>query len=187
MADRTFTPITREMIQAAMSVYYTRHSDLYPVLSKIRKYPDFHENLNIAPYVSKDGKNLLYQAVLLGKKDSIISVLIEKGVNLNLQNENGYTPLALAIMQSNNPDAAKLLINYGAKTNIVDKLLGRNPLHWAAIRQKDKELIQLLIDTGININQQDNNGETPLTLAYRANNIEVANLLVQSGASINTT
>jgi hypothetical protein len=54
---------------------------------------------------------------------------------------------------------------------------GGTPLHWAA-RKGQKEIVELLISNGANVNAQDEDGGTPL---FYASNPEIVDLLRKHG------
>jgi len=60
-----------------------------------------------------------------------------------------------------------------------------NALH-DAVRAKDIELINILIDGKIDINLQNKYGYTPLHLAIRTDDLDIVNLLIKKNAKINT-
>jgi ankyrin repeat protein len=51
-----------------------------------------------------------------------IKILLEKGLNLNLHNDLGETPLYIAISKSN-IELIKLLIKYEPSTNLIKKII----------------------------------------------------------------
>lgn len=78
----------------------------------------------------------------------------------------------------------KKLIDMGAlKKNPV---LGE-PFLFTAIENNDLELVQLLLDNGINPNEKNSKGYTPLMSAVTPEKIEIAEALIKSGADINAT
>ena len=58
--------------------------------------------------------------------------------------------------------------------------MGRTPLHYAAM-YGHKEVAELLIAKGANVNVKDEDGETPLDLAIKYKQTEIANLLLKHG------
>ncbi len=54
----------------------------------------------------------------------------------------------------------------------------------ASARNNNVELVKLLIDKGVNINYQNNDGFTALMRALQYNNYDIAKLLIESGANI---
>jgi len=63
------------------------------------------------------GYNLVHVAIKNEERPEVIRVLFENGANLDLQDDDGRTPLHHAI-DADNAKAAKVLIELGAKTNI---------------------------------------------------------------------
>ncbi|MDR2642496.1 MAG: ankyrin repeat domain-containing protein [Planctomycetaceae bacterium] len=99
---------------------------------------------------------------------NIIKILIDKKANVNAKDKNAQTPL-LEILTSVRPpnvkfELVKLLIDKKAEIDIKDKNLS-TPLHIAlSSKQWEINLIQYLIEKGININAQNNDGQTALTI-----------------------
>lgn len=66
----------------------------------------------------------------------------------------------------------------------IEKMAVVNPF-CAAIVQGDLEMVEKLIELGEDINQKSN-GKTPLQYAARYNRVEIAKLLLDNGAKLNT-
>ncbi len=77
-------------------------------------------------------------------------------------------------------------LNQGAK--VSDKILpnGLTPLHWAARCTKHKEVIEILLKKGAEINVPERTGLTPLHWAVQNPNIpvEIVDIMVQNGGDI---
>ena len=86
----------------------------------------------------------------------IIELLIEKGLDVNGKNKDGYAPLHLGTTR----EVIELLISKGADVNAKDDS-GSTLLH-EIIFYEDKNLISLLISKGAYINSINEDGETPL-------------------------
>jgi ankyrin repeat protein len=120
-----------------------------------------------------------------------IKDLIETGSDINTKDRNGNTLLIQAI-KLGNIDMVKFLISKGADINI-EGLYGFSPLTYAVIESKNKLIIQLLINSGININQQDSQGYTSFQRAidfilYESDTdvyVDIINFLAELGANIN--
>ena len=98
----------------------------------------------------------------VGRGDTkAVKSYLDKGGNVNLQDEPGMTPLHHAVngnWNGTNFDTIKLLIDRGANVNAIDDT-HHTPLHMC----NNKEIAELLIDNGANVNAKTKRaGETPL-------------------------
>lgn len=118
--------------------------------------------------------------------EELIKNLADLKTNLDTYNEDGRTPLYVAIWRGN-VEAVKLLIKYGASIN-DNYERNRTPLH-IAVGRKQLEIVKLLIKSGANVNAKTkNHGKddlTPMHLAIFANTPEFIELLADHGATIN--
>jgi cytohesin len=118
----------------------------------------------------------------------VVELLLTNKANVNAANTNGDTPLLLAVQrESNRCRMAKLLLDYKADVNAKQKdNRGETPLHYAAMRG-DKELAELLLARGANVNARDGRGFTPLQSAVpRISTNELAELVKESKAPPNS-
>jgi uncharacterized protein len=127
--------------------------------------------------------NDIYEAALRGRVDSLRE-LIDAGADVNVQNENGYTPL-MAAAHDGRLECIKLLIERGADVNRQDES-GFTALT-NAVQHSNEQTVQLLISNGADVNLRTKASFTPLMfLAYNnyppANISEVANALLSAGA-----
>ena len=98
----------------------------------------------------------------VGRGDTkTVKAYLDKGGNVNLQDEPGMTPLHHAVngnWNGANFDTIKLLIDRGANVNAIDDT-HHTPLHMC----NNKEVAEMLIDNGANVNAKTKrSGETPL-------------------------
>ena len=100
----------------------------------------------------------IHSAAGLGE-DEIVKQHLADGVDINLKDENGFTPLHGAV-RSFYMGMVDILIAEGADVNAKDNY-GSTPLHKAAWNH-NWDAIELLIDNGGHINAKDNTGRTPL-------------------------
>jgi ankyrin repeat protein len=113
---------------------------------------------------------------------NVIQLLIDNGIDVNAQDDDGSTPLSEAI-RNKNSEIVKLLIENGVDFEIKDKD-GFTPLFYA-IKYGDIEIVRLLIGNGIDINSQVSNDISPLHIAILLRNIEMIKLLINNGADVN--
>jgi ankyrin repeat protein len=138
-----------------------------------------------------DGNTALHIAVWYRHPENLSEIL--KGEpDINAINTEGYTPLHLAVRRPDNEKAIELLLQEGADMNILDPT-GRNAL-LVSVGSHQKDYIGLLVSMGIDINSQDNEGNTALhyTLInvlknkmYLPYSKELVKIMVEEGADPN--
>lgn len=107
-------------------------------------------------------------------------------VKIDTKDNNGWTPLARAIM-SNNTSMVAYFIEAGANINArVDNMGNATMLHLAAIRSNE-DIVQLLIDFGAKIDAVSEKQYTPLHCAAKYGNVKAIDLLIKAGADIEAT
>lgn len=104
------------------------------------------------------------------------NVLVEKGANINHQDNKGYTPLITA-SQNGHVTVIAYLVSRGAKLDLED-CNGDNALHWA-VYKGHPDLTRLLIIYGSNPKKIDNYGQTLLHLACLSGNLNIIQQLVE--------
>jgi ankyrin repeat protein len=119
----------------------------------------------------------LIEAILKNNID-IVNLLIESGANVNTRTESLVYPLMVAIQRGKDYRIIKLLVDKGSviEPHILTQLseLGDHT-----------QTISLLLKNGIDINYQNNKGDTVLMIAIKNKNTKLANFLIESGANIN--
>ncbi|MCD4786243.1 MAG: ankyrin repeat domain-containing protein [Candidatus Eremiobacteraeota bacterium] len=99
---------------------------------------------------------------------------------INAKDENGDTPLSLAIELGTDKDVPIYLIKNGADVDFRDED-GSNLLHFV----KDRELAELLVNKGVDLNAEEEGGTTPLHIAASFGRTEVALFLIENEAKVN--
>ena len=132
----------------------------------------------------------------------IVELLIDKGADINAENNIGQTPLDRAEL-FNKAETAKLLINHGAKRGLFSSVssgdteevkrrisqgaevnairIGQSLLH-IACQSGNKKIVELLINSGADVNVSNRRGLTPLDIAERDGQTEIIELLRVQGA-----
>jgi len=113
---------------------------------------------------TQHGHTLLHLATYSGKKELII-YLLNKGLNIDEEDNNANTPLNIAVKFKDYEDIVTLLIKRNATLDHKNSQL-HSPLT-AALRNGYIHIAKLLIDNGANIHIVDNL-HTPLTLIHEA-------------------
>jgi ankyrin repeat protein len=150
----------------------------------------------------------IHRAVLDDNLDLVRSCL-ERGVDADIRQGQGMTPLCLAAA-SGHREIVELLIDRGADldrglveedgvnpllgaaignhTELMDSLLARGAktgLHFAALRGDINAVRTFLEQQIFPINSKRNRGMTPLHLAAMGGHREITELLLNSGADVN--
>ncbi|KAN0137681.1 Ankyrin repeat-containing domain protein [Lactarius tabidus] len=139
---------------------------------------------------SKNEKGLtpLLQA-LQGRREGhrdIIQLLLDHGANVNMHDKRRNTPLHFAASEGHF-EVARILLEHGADVNSQNDE-GLTPLQQASQGQhlEYREVIRLLLDCDANVNMRDNNGNTTLHFAASEGHLEVARMLLERGADVNS-
>ena len=110
-----------------------------------------------------NGRTPLHLAAWWNDNPEMVELLLDRGANIEAQDDYGSTPLHLATTIGNNPEVAALLLNRGADIEARDDNVG-TPLHWAA---NNPEVTALLLDRGADIAAKGHAGSTPAALGSR--------------------
>lgn len=120
-----------------------------------------------------------------GVPDELVIWLVEKGLDINIPDYYGATPLYRQAILGR--DTVKLLLELGADIG-KPNTYGETPLHVAAEFFHPKT-VKLLIDKGADVNAKNDMGRTPLASVlmvcrgiYIAQTAEIASMLLDSGA-----
>ena len=143
-------------------------------------------------YLGRDESNMLGDV----SAGNIVAVkkFLDKGGNVNLQDEPGMTPLHHAVnadYKGSHREMVKLLIDRGADVKAICDT-HHTPLHWAS----NKETAELLINVGANVNARTRRtGETLLYSSARGAAqgapkscqmyLGLVKLLIAKGADVN--
>ncbi len=110
-----------------------------------------------------------------------IETLLALGGDPNWKDSLGRTALHWAAMR-NDPAIAETLLNANGDLSTRDNI-GQTPLHLAAGNVKGKDMVALLLRSGVEINAQDLSENTPLELALSHEAWDVVDLLEEQGAT----
>lgn len=109
--------------------------------------------------------------------------LLKRWININVLDENGCTPLLVAVKQ-NKWLLASFLIENGADVNIPDSF-GISPLHYATcLENADYILVQKLINAKANVNAKDKQGNSILHHMFASGQRYFMRQLVLLGADL---
>ncbi len=123
---------------------------------------------------------------IIGANEPIVRLLMEHGAAVNVQDNQGWSPLLKLLDQwADQPALVKFLIDRGANVNAQMKD-GRTPLMVAA-RLGREDRVSILLDKGALMNARDANGKTALMVAITCmwdKENQVVALLLKHGANM---
>jgi ankyrin repeat protein/L-ascorbate metabolism protein UlaG (beta-lactamase superfamily) len=121
----------------------------------------------------------LHAACDMAKID-VVKILVENGARVNLFSNTGLSPLHYAV-KSGNQEVVSYLLDHGAFLNVKDNREGWTELHLAAALGYS-QMASLLLDKGSCPKVKNNDGKTPLDLAYYYGQDRIAYEMLASGA-----
>ena len=126
----------------------------------------------------KDYERAMFSAVQFGHKETV-RLLLLAGVKVNMQDENGITPLHYAAYLGEEHMVTYLLAA-GAKVNAGAER-GATPLHMAADAGHFVTMKHLLQSSKVDVNATNDDGDTPLHDAARLNRSRCIPVLIAAG------
>ncbi|XP_059148205.1 putative ankyrin repeat protein RF_0381 isoform X2 [Physella acuta] len=137
--------------------------------------PDVDKNV----LVKSEQHTALVEA-MLADKFHIVELLIQSpGLDLNTKNFRGETPLVIAVRMKN-AELVKQLLQAGADHSIPTRR-GLLPLLLAV--SSGHKVVREFVHAGVDLNLKTPHGETALTLALQAYDLDVVHTLITGGAS----
>ncbi|KAJ4425830.1 hypothetical protein ANN_27456 [Periplaneta americana] len=112
----------------------------------------------------------------------MVSLLVEKGADVNTYDMDKQTPLYYAVSGSH-VNVVQFLINSGADVNACNTF-GDSPIS-VATKQGNVDLTKLLLDKGADVNTCDYFGASLIFAAARDGNVDIVRLLMGKGADVN--
>jgi len=166
--------IDGEKVKQVMS--FPRTQNQFECEGTVWRYePDRHDWM-------ESQKITLVAAAMHGQGD-VIRSLLEKGLSVAAINDNlhqGFRQVIDPLFRKMQGFHGRLKgPNYRSVYS-----LGMTPLHWAA-DNGNKEVVELLLAKGADVNAKADNGNTPLHLAIHKGNKDIVKLLISRGADIN--
>ncbi|KXG47633.1 uncharacterized protein PGRI_015030 [Penicillium griseofulvum] len=128
-----------------------------------------------------EGDTSLHLAICrIGTVDAV-KILLKSGASTEVKGRHGRTPLQYAVFLGRE-EIATALLRYKANPNCFDND-GFTPLHLAIRSNRISiEFLKMLIEAGVNINQEDGNHHTPLYEAVTQGRHDAVRLLLDHDA-----
>ena len=127
---------------------------------------------------SSSENSLIYE-VIIGDITEV-QRLLDTDANLELKDQNGYTPLMHAVKQQNS-QMVEMLADLGANVNISDNLED-TPLVWAS-SMNNTEIVKILLGNGAD---PDKGNFTPVMWSAFHGNIQMLKLFLEYRANLNS-
>ena len=128
---------------------------------------------------------LLHTAVRHKMHKDTLQAIIDHGVDVNAVNSNGTTAV-LRACHAGQSESVGLLLKAGADASIAD-VHGDTCIHKLFHGECDHEMLQMLLDHGVNVNAKNKNNQTAYMLACEQDNIDAQYALVHAGADPDIT
>ena len=151
------------------------------------------EELNINSEISEKTKEQIYKKLLLLSKrgdnekffnifQKIISLQKQTNININYQDENGYTALHYACDEGN-LKIVDILLNANCDPNIKNNL-NQTPLHLSTQRGYF-DITKKLIESGAKLNIEDSENNYPIHFICKNNYVELLKYILTKSTQIN--
>jgi len=129
-------------------------------------------------------------SIASAKNFELVELLVDAGANINQLDENGLSPIFQAVI-SNKYACVEFLLDCNAKINGLRDSKGSSLLSYAIVKGC-REICSLLIQNKADIDEHDNEGNTPLLLSinqkvddkYPNFYFEVISRLIRAGADV---
>ncbi|KAK3266981.1 hypothetical protein CYMTET_24431 [Cymbomonas tetramitiformis] len=126
------------------------------------------------------GQRPLIHAAAERGMEEMVRELVEKSTEVDAEDGEGRTALTVALAFGQEA-AARALLEAGAGVNAGT---GRRPLHTAAERGME-EMVRELVGKGVEVDVEDGEGRTALTVALAFGHEGAARALLEAGAGVN--
>lgn len=114
---------------------------------------------------------------------STVVLFVNAGIDIDTPNEQGWTPLMVALFEGRE-DVALFLIKKGANVNFADRS-GYRPIHWAAFKAYTT-VIDEIVSRGGDTNAETDYGWTALLQAASLGHVATVESLLRHGAMPNS-
>ena len=136
-------------------------------------YKEVVEKIQDINYTDGNDSGFLHEAVR-GKKKDVALDLMQRGIDVNIQNVNGYTAAKLAV-SDNQWELLQEILKYDINVNIKDWRYGNNLLFDVVSYKSEmrNQVAKQLLDMGANPYAENYNGKSPLDLVIMNGNDEL--------------
>lgn len=174
IGDQSVDSITNDMNshQALLIALSLGHLDLLTRLLDLHK-----EDIDVNAQ-NHDGETLLYGAIRSRQIEAIKLFLAHDNVDARIRNIHDVTVLSIAI-NDGDTEIVKMLMNHGVDLSALEN--GQPALH-TAVLSYNEVIVQLLIESGVNVNALDKIGHSAIRYATLNGDVKIRDLLIKAGA-----
>ncbi len=122
---------------------------------------------------------LMFDAARTGR-DEMVPALVQAGVDTEVTDAKGYTPLVIA-SYNGQAEATAALLAAGAQVDGAADARGNTALMGVCFKGYT-EIAQILLDAGADVNRRNGVGQTALMMAALVNKTAIIDLLLEHGA-----
>ena len=139
--------------------------------------------INSTPAKADGCESLCSEAFWREATPDDVAVALAQGAEINVQDQDGASPLHWAAGYGREP-AVEALLASGADVH-ARSYIGFRPLHWWAIWNGDSAVLETMMAAGANVHVRDGLGITPLHEAAESPNLLSVTALLKAGANVN--
>jgi ankyrin repeat protein len=122
------------------------------------------------------GQSLLHEAIAYKQKEIALD-LLNKLIDINIQDNSGQTVLHFISFHDKESNVAEKIIENGGNLGIVDQY-GNTPLWYAVFNARGKyDLVELFMKKGANPALKNNAGRSPIDFATQIKDTALLNIL----------
>ncbi|RRQ49093.1 ankyrin repeat domain-containing protein [Maribacter algicola] len=151
---------------------------------------DYFVEKGLALDSSDDIGNGVFQYASRSGNISVLKTLAGKGLDFKKVNTEGENALFMAARGTRRNQNTKEVFEYLESLGLSNQLInkeGRNLLHLIAGRNKDLNIFEHFITSGISPELKDKEGVTPLMITASGNDLDVVELLTKHVGDLNLT
>ncbi|KYO45257.1 transient receptor potential cation channel, subfamily N, member 1 isoform A [Alligator mississippiensis] len=153
----------------------SEHGHLDTALALLKKGVPLH-------MPNKKGVVCLHTAAKMGHA-AVVKVLLQKGADVDARTRENYTALHIAA-QHCRPLVVQTLLGFGAQVQPKGGQAEETPLHIAARIREGEKVAEMLLNSGADVNVEQENGETAMHVAARHGNRRMIAALIEEGGKL---
>jgi len=179
--------IIKELIKRGAGVNFVDNIGNSPLVYAVQKRTLpivkllIKKGANVNFLIKRTNKSILMYAIELGEAD-IVKHLVKSGADIHFRNSKGISILK-KVSDIGNKEIFEFLIKYNVSNCITGEIF-ESEIIYDVIMKNRLDLLKILVNNNLDINIQDEQGDTALTYAIRNKTIDILKYLIANGADI---